>query len=449
MDISSYPVFFGTIGSQVQAYFLIHVLSLAMVAQLLFAGFAFLLARNAAGAIRSWVDRRIAKGALLQEASGGLPISKTLLRLIAPILFVLLIDIALSIAQHFNWPREGFRVLLAASVVLFFIRFFTDQMTNRFWSRIIAIAILVWGAMRLVDFKGPVYTFLTSVGLTIGDVHYPIMIFLKAFTLLLFLYWLSRNLLVVLRFWLQTQSGLTPAVQALLEKLFGIFLFSMSIVIVLDYVGINLTVLQLFSGALGLGIGFGLQKVFANLVSGFIILADKSIKPGDVIQVGDTYGWIKFLGSRYVSVVTRDGTEHLIPNENLVTGQVINWSYSNNLVRLRVPIGISYESDLQKAMQLMLEASATTKRVLQEPKPSCLLVGFGDSAVNFELRVWIGDPENGLGSIKSDLLLGVWQRFREQGIVFPYPQRVLHHKSIHETTIPNGKTSAGGDSEYE
>jgi small-conductance mechanosensitive channel len=205
----------------------------------------------------------------------------------------------------------------------------------------------------------------------------------------------------------------------------------------------------LFSGALGLGIGFGLQKVFANLVSGFIILADKSIKPGDVIQVGDTYGWIKFLGSRYVSVVTRDGTEHLIPNENLVTGQVINWSYSNNLVRLRVPIGISYESDLQKAMQLMLEASATTKRVLQEPKPSCLLVGFGDSAVNFELRVWIGDPENGLGTIKSDLLLGVWQRFREQGIVFPYPQRVLHHKSIHETTIPNGKTSVGGNSECE
>jgi small-conductance mechanosensitive channel len=303
--------------------------------------------------------------------------------------------------------------------------------------------------MRLVDFKGPVYTFLTSVGLTIGSEHYPIMIFLKAFTLLLILYWLSRNLLIVLRFWLQTKSGLTSAVQALLEKLCGIVLFSMSIVIVLDYVGINLTVLQLFSGALGLGIGFGLQKVFANLVSGFIILADKSIKPGDVIQVGDSYGWIKFLGSRYVSVVTRDGTEHLIPNENLVTGQVINWSYSNNLVRLRVPIGISYESDLQKAMQLMLESCATTNRVLQESQPTCLLFGFGDSAVNFELRVWIGDPENGLGTIKSDLLLGVWQRFREQGIVFPYPQRVLHHKSSHEAKIPNDRTTVGGNSEYE
>lgn len=449
MDISSHPVSFDMIGSQVHEYFLIHVLSWAMVGQLLFAGFALLLARTAAVAIRSWVERRIAKRGLLQEPSGELPISKSFLRLLTPILFALLIDIASSIAQHFNWPREGFRVLLTASVMLFFIRLFTDQMKSRFWSGIIAIGILAWGVMRLVDFKGPVYTFLNSVGPTIGDVHYPILIFLKAFTLLLFLYWLSRNLLIVLRFWLQTESGLASAVQTLLEKLFGILFFSISIVIVLDYAGINLTVLQLFSGALGLGIGFGLQKIFANLVSGFIILADKSIKPGDVIQVGDTYGWIKFLGSRYVSVVTRDGTEHLIPNENLVTGQVINWSYSNNLVRLRVPIGISYESDLQKAMQLMLEASATTKRVLQEPKPYCLLVGFGDSAVNLELRVWVGDPENGLGTIRSDLLLGIWQRFREQGIVFPYPQRVLHHKSISKAKIPNGKTSVGITSEYE
>ncbi len=143
----------------------------------------------------------------------------------------------------------------------------------------------------------------------------------------------------------------TPSVQVLLHKLLTFALFTLVVVGVLYYLGFNLTALAVFSGAIGLGLGFGLQKIFANLISGLIILADKSIKPGDVIQLGDTYGWINFLGGRYVSVVTRDATEYLIPNEDLVTHQVINWSYSNNLVRLKIPVGIGYDSDIQQAME--------------------------------------------------------------------------------------------------
>jgi small-conductance mechanosensitive channel len=202
--------------------------------------------------------------------------------------------------------------------------------------------------------------------------------------------------------------------------------------------GLDLTVFALFSGALGLGLGFGLQKVFANLVSGFILLADKSIKPGDVIQLKDTYGWINFLGSRYVSVITRDATEHLIPNENMITGEVINWSYSQNLVRLKMPVGVAYDSDLEKARELMLAAAADTLRVLKDPKPACLLTGFGDNTVNLELRVWINDPQHGIGSVKSDLLWGIWRRFREHGIEIPYPQRDVHLKSIPDTLLRTG-----------
>jgi len=166
-----------------------------------------------------------------------------------------------------------------------------------------------------------------------------------------------------------------------------------------------------------------------------MILADKSIKPGDVIQLGKTYGQINFLGSRYVSVVTRDSIEHLIPNENLITGEVINWSYSNDLLRLQVPVGISYDSDLEKATELMLEAVADTRRVLREPKPACLLTGFGDNGFILELRVWINDPQNGLGSVKNELLRGVVRRFKEEGIALPYSQMMLHHKSIPEVRI--------------
>ena len=184
-----------------------------------------------------------------------------------------------------------------------------------------------------------------------------------------------------------------------------------------------------------MGLGFGLQKVFANLVSGFILLADKSIKPGDVIQLGDKYGWINFLGSRYVSVITRDATEHLIPNENLITGEVINWSYSQNLLRLKVPVGVAYGADLEKARELMLAAAADNRRVLKDPKPSWHLAGFGDSAINLEVLVWINDPQKGIGSVKSDLCMGIWKSFQDHGIEMPNPQRDVHLKSMPEVRI--------------
>jgi small-conductance mechanosensitive channel len=150
------------------------------------------------------------------------------------------------------------------------------------------------------------------------------------------------------------------------------------------------------------------------------------------------------LGSRYISVVTRDGTEHLIPNENLITSEVINWSYSQNLVRLKVPVGVAYDADLEQARDLMLQAAGDTPRVLKDPKPSCYLLSFGDNAVNLELRVWINDPQNGLGSVKSNLHWGIWRRFREHGIELPFPQRDVHLKSLPEikfTTRPEEKES--------
>jgi potassium-dependent mechanosensitive channel len=149
-----------------------------------------------------------------------------------------------------------------------------------------------------------------------------------------------------------------------------------------------------------------------------------------VIQLGNTYGVVNFLGSRYVSVVTRSGIEHLVPNASLITGELINWSYSNNLLRLQLPIVISYNSDLETATILMLEAAADTKRVLREPEAVCFVTGFGDNGLNLELRAWINDPQNGLGSIKDELLRGVLRRFKEKGIELPYPQMVLHHKSM-------------------
>jgi small-conductance mechanosensitive channel len=357
------------------------------------------------------------------------------LKVTDPFLSVLFLGIALSVAQYFKWSDEGLKVLLTVSLSLFLLRFLTTPTTNRFWMGILVAAIWLWAIHSLFNFEDAIVSLLDSIAVTIGQVHVSMLTILRAPLLLLILYVLSKILLVIFRLWLFTGSGLPASTQALLYKLCRALLISMSAVLVLHYMGIDLTVFALFGGALGLGIGFGLQKIVASLLSGFFLLADKSIKPGDVIQIGDTYGWINFLGARYVSVITRSGVEHLIPNESLITGEVINWSYSNNLVRLQVPVGISYASDVQRAMKLMEEAAAAARRVLQEPAPVCLLTGFGDNAIQLELRVWINDPQKGLGPLKSELLMSIWRSFKEEGIELPYPKRVLHHKSIPEISI--------------
>ena len=188
--------------------------------------------------------------------------------------------------------------------------------------------------------------------------------------------------------------------------------------------------LTLLGGAIGVGIGFGLQKVVSNLVSGLILLLDRSIKPGDVIEIDGTYGWINSLRARYASVITRDGKEHLIPNEDLITSKVVNWSFSDKNVRVRVPIGISYEADPRQAVDLCLDAARSAPRVLNDPEPRCLVMGFGDNSVNLQLRFWIDDPSNGVGNIRSKVLLAVWDRFQEEGIEIPFPQRDVRVRGL-------------------
>ena len=219
----------------------------------------------------------------------------------------------------------------------------------------------------------------------------------------------------------------------LAEKIATIVIWVTTFLIGVDLLGIDLTALTVFSGAFGLAIGFGLQKTFGNLISGIILLMDKSIKPGDVIAVSDqsgqqTFGQIRKIGIRAVSVTTRDEREYLIPNENLMINQVENWSYSSKNVRVQVQVGVSYDADMALAERLMLEAARKAKRVLLKPAPSVWWNGFGDNAVNFTIHCWIDDPEEGVGNVKSDVLKHLWALFKEHGVGLPYPQRDLNLK---------------------
>lgn len=337
----------------------------------------------------------------------------------------------LAIGVYVHLEKSHHLLLPVASLLSAWlgIRIASKLLKNKAAARVFASIAWTLAILNIFEWLGPVLKFIDSLSFTVGSVRLSPLVVIKAGISLWLSLWLANVLATFLDRRLEGTENVTPAMRVLSVKLLYLGLITAAFLITFSAVGIDLTALAIFGGALGVGLGFGLQKIFSNLVSGVILLLDHSIKPGDVIAVGNTFGWINHLSARYVSVITRDGIEHLIPNEALITDRVENWSFSDNLVRLRLPIGIHYKSDVRLAIKLCVEAAMATPRIQQKPEPKCLLKGFGDSSVDLELRVWIDDPPNGRSNVLSEVLLGVWDRFHEHGIEIPYPQHDLHLRS--------------------
>lgn len=278
---------------------------------------------------------------------------------------------------------------------------------------------------------GDAVDYLDSLALSIGDTRISMWDALVACAVIgavVVFAWLASRIAHAL---LKRITRLDPSQALLADKLLSIAVWSLAILLGIDLLGVDLTALAVFSGAFGLAIGFGLQKTFGNLIAGIILLMDRSIKPGDVISVADSsgqesFGQIRKIGIRAISVITRDRTEYLIPNEMLMINQVINWSYSSRDVRVKAPVGVSYDSDLELVEKLLLEAANDTPRVLESPAPRVNLKGFGDNSVDFEIRFWIQDPEEGMGNIRSEVYKRVWKLFQENGVEIPFPQRDIN-----------------------
>lgn len=279
----------------------------------------------------------------------------------------------------------------------------------------------------------PLVEGLDSVGFSAGAHRFSLLTAVNAVVVIAVLYGGARLVNQIARHMIGRASGLDLSQRVLIQKLAGIGVVAAAVLLGIDLLGIDLTALTVFSGAVGLAIGFGLQKTFGNLIAGLILLMDRSVKPGDVIVVGDTFGAVGKIGVRAVSVLTRDGKEHLIPNEQLMTEPVENWSYTDRNVRIHVPVGVAYSSDIALAQRLMVEAASGAARVLDDPRPSVWLKGFGDSSVDHEILAWIADPELGVGSVRSEILNRVWMLFAENQIEIPYPQRDIHLRSLPKT----------------
>ncbi|WP_170575372.1 mechanosensitive ion channel family protein [Ruegeria atlantica] len=329
--------------------------------------------------------------------------------------------------QQVTWPSRSYIIGVVATLALAWlaIALVARLVRNRTLRKIFKWVMWIYATLVALNLTDDVAGFLDGVAISIGDLHISALGIIKAVLLIGVLLTLARIGTRAAERGLQNNDDITPSMQVLLAKGIQVLLYGAVFMAAIRTLGFDLTGIALLSGAIGVGIGFGLQKVVSNLISGIIILMDRSIKPGDVISLGDTFGWINALGARYVSVVTRDGREYLIPNEDLITNQVVNWSHSDKFVRLDLNFGTSYGDDPHKVRATAVRSVKTVARVLSggSHEPVCHIIGFGDSSVDYVLRFWISDPTKGLTNIRGNVYLALWDAFQEEDISLPFPQR--------------------------
>jgi small-conductance mechanosensitive channel len=342
------------------------------------------------------------------------------------------------LAAHFDVTLLGAaaRLILAYIVVRIGVLLFAASLGSRAWiqSWETRVALLIWLAIaaEYLGWLDPIIATLDSVGIAAGKSRITVWSVLKLlFTLTLFVLvaawisrWVERRVKMLTSVAMSTRIGIAKFANA--------FLIALSILIGLNEAGVDLTALTVLTGAVGLGLGFGLQSIAANFVSGFVLLMDRSIKPGDVISLSgqagtstENFGWVQELRGRYVVVRDRDGVEMLVPNQQLISNAVINWSYTDPRIRLKLPIRVSYKDDPEIALKILLEACEGQARVLRDPPPVSRLMHFSDSGIELELRFWISDPQEGVNNVRSEVNRAIWRLFKQHQITIPMAQREI------------------------
>ncbi|MGD8483481.1 MAG: mechanosensitive ion channel [Thioalkalispiraceae bacterium] len=363
---------------------------------------------------------------------------KTIKRLVFPITALLLILLGKAILHAIQLPAQFLDIAitlllsLATIRIIFYIlrKGFAPSPLLKAWENIISTLIWLMVALYLLDWLPVVMETLQGIGFKLGSNKITLLSIINFILFIALFFTLAIWLSNTIEKRLKSSQNLNASLKVALSKLVKVIFITFAVLIALDTAGIDLTALTVFGGALGVGLGFGLQRIASNFISGFLLLFDKSIKPGDTISIGDKFGWVQELRARYIVVRDRDGVDTLIPNENLITTDVINWSYGDRNVRLKAPISISYHDDPETAMQLMVEAASETNRVLTDPAPVARLMAFGDNGIELECRVWINDPQQGLNNVRSDLNLNMWKKFKQAGITIPFPQRDVYIKQM-------------------
>ncbi len=385
-----------------------------------------------------YITMKIIRPGLVEKIEGGrFPLRfRTMLanttKLIMPFTALILLFLFAQVAvaevfnMHVTMVTVAIKLLFAWIVIRLCLQFIENNITRHFF----ATSIWIIAALSIMGVLGETTAALDAFGLSIGDFRISALVVLKAILALFVLLYIAiigssfaeRRILEI--------KGISRSSQVLIAKIVRVSLIVVALLIGVSSAGIDLSVLALFSGGIGLGIGFGLQKVISNLLSGMMLLVDKSIKPGDVIELETgAFGWVDHMGARYTEITTRDRKSFLIPNEDFITQKVINWSHNTSLIRLETSFGVDYSHNPHEVKRIAEEAAVKPDRVVKEPAPVCHLVEFGDSSMNFKLRFWIEDAEKGVTNMLGAVMLSIWDAFQENNIKIPYPHREVYiHK---------------------
>jgi len=342
------------------------------------------------------------------------------------IVFAVLVIAARIAMYHSTWPSRSYMLVVAAKLALawLIIRLATSVIRNAFLVRLISLSAWLIAALSIINQLDPAIDALDSISIVLGGLRLTPLVLIKLGLLLIAALWLTNVASNFAESRINQSSDLTPSIQVLLVKMIRLGLLVVAIAVALSAVGINLSALAVFSGAVGVGIGIGLQKIVANFISGIILLADKSVKPGDLVTIGDSSGRISAMKTRYISVAAGDGREFLIPNEDLVTQKVTNWTYTDKNTLVKVNFGTNYDSDPRQVCKLATEIAAAAPRAIKSRTPGCILTEFAETGMKFSLTFWIADPD-GMDNVKSDVMLALWETFKREGIKVPYPVREI------------------------
>ena len=340
--------------------------------------------------------------------------------------FAVLMTLARVVMLTATWPSRSYLLSVAANLAFawLIISLVTSVIRNAFIVRLVSLSAWLVAALSILGQLEPTLEALDSVSIVLGGLRLTPLLLVKLVVLLAVALWLTNIASNFVESRITRSGDLTPSIQVLLVKMIRLGLMIFAVAVVMSAVGINLSALAIFSGAAGVGIGFGLQKIVANFISGIILLADKSVKPGDLVTIGDSTGRINEMKTRYISVAAGDGREFLIPNEDLVTQKVVNWTYTDKNTLVKVNFGTSYDADPRLVCKLAIGVAGAAPRSIKSKPPNCLLVEFAEAGMKFSLTFWIADPD-GMDNVKSEVMLSLWDVFKHEGIRVPYPVREL------------------------
>jgi small-conductance mechanosensitive channel len=401
-------------------------------------GVSGLAALGAAGIARRWRARHLAQLNLRGARARAIEIAL----IEAPAVVILLaMLVARTVIAAAGVPATLLDIAMQLATALILVRLsiylLRLALGPRSWLRTweTRLTLLVWLAIsfQLVGWFDAIQNTLDAINLLPGKGRFTLWALLKGLVIITVFVLVTsvvaraaeRRIMHIESIALSTRIGIT--------KFTYFFLVGLGVLLGVNAAGVDLTALTVLTGAVGLGLGFGLQSIASNFVSGFVLLMDKSIKPGDVISFTgmpgtstESFGWVQALRGRYVVVRDRDGVETLVPNQQLITNSVINWSYSDRKIRLKLPVRVSYRDDPEQALAVLMQAAEGHPRILRDPSPVSRLMQFSDHGMDLELRFWIADPEGGVNNVRSDVNRAIWRLFRDAGITIPVAQREVY-----------------------